>query len=192
MQIANSSGQARTPRIDLEFVLGSIKRPQRNHEIGRNAMGHAASAKAHELTKQQASRWKMTPGQTGVNASASIQAPIRLSDGIHILCVDRSSQLLCLKTRTLSLFYFVPPNSLSRTQVYDQSPERKWGRRAPIPNAFAVASHISATVRVAAAYADIVVLYSVPGDAFRASPSSTSRKEHNEDWIDWWPDVSRF
>ena len=116
---------------------------------------------------------------------------VSLSDGSHFLSIDASSELLCLRLPFLRLFYLVPPDALSTYQAYEQYPGRRWGRKPPLTKIFAVARDLRGTVRVAAAYGSIIVLYSIPGDAFSSSPSST-RNYGNEEWIEWWSEVGRF
>jgi len=112
-----------------------------------------------------------------------------LSDDNHLLSIDALSRLLCLRLPYLRLFFLVPPDSLSRDQQYEDDPKRRWGRRPPLPSVYASIKDLTRTIRIAAAYDDVIVLYSIPGDAFRASPNWPMTEDRNEHWTSWWNEV---
>lgn len=120
---------------------------------------------------------------------------VPLSDGFHVLFIDPASGMLCLGTNAplgapLKLFrrvVFLPPEGRS------------------VPTTYAAGAALTGGLRVAAAYDDEIVLYSVPADILVLSrvgssnsglqcgagdslrPSSSTEDEPNMDWLDWWP-----
>ena len=90
---------------------------------------------------------------------------VPLSDGHHILFTDNETGLLCLGSdkpagnipRLSRKFVFEPPANLNR----DDEPMA--------PRTYASTRNLDSGVRIAAAYGDTIVLYSVPADALKYS-----------------------
>ncbi|KAF1355223.1 hypothetical protein BDV97DRAFT_395598 [Delphinella strobiligena] len=140
---------------------------------------------------------------------------VPLSDGHHIIFMDPSTNLLCIgsdgplggPSKLARLVILVPPDELVR-QVASINGDRTTPLRPPRPTAYAVAPDLSRGARVAAAYGDEVVFYSVPSDIFAHSFSLPKEKPPsadlgtssipalhnswlNEEWLDWWPASSK-
>lgn len=126
---------------------------------------------------------------------------VPLSDGSHILFTDPETGLLCLgsdapfgrSVKLLRKFMFVPPAVLLGEAPGGDAPQ-------PLPRIYAAGAELRWGVRVAVAYGDTVVLFSVPPD-----PLAFSRREmgspiqgapgKQEDaevlCLQWWPDPDR-
>jgi len=99
---------------------------------------------------------------------------VPLSDGFHILFTDPVTNFLCLGSdaplegpnRLARIINFIPPACLGHHTSMQHS---KSGGEPPQPAAYAAAPDLTRGVRVAAAYGDRVVFYSVPSDVLPQS-----------------------
>jgi hypothetical protein len=122
----------------------------------------------------QTSFWFTLTGRFPIARGARHQAhdvshsyAVPLSDGQHIIFTDNETGLLCLGSdkpagniqRLSRKFVFEPPKSLDNSS----SPEPQ------TPTAYAATQNLNNGVRIAAAYGDNIVLYSVPVDALKYS-----------------------
>lgn len=88
-----------------------------------------------------------------------------LSDGYHILFTDDDTRLLCLGAD-------LPPGSaqrLSRKFIFEPPPQLWIDEEPPVPNMYAAGFDLENGARIAAAYGDSIVIYSVPIDALKYS-----------------------
>ncbi|KAF2405309.1 hypothetical protein EJ06DRAFT_552723 [Trichodelitschia bisporula] len=126
---------------------------------------------------------------------------VPLSDGYHILYVDPPSGYLCLggdspraedRRRLLRKFVMLPP------------------QQNVFPRIYAVGTDLAQGPKIVAVYGDLIVLYSIPADAYLASlhelqrtsrhnlpgtrevaaaeePGAAHRRASNHEWLEWWP-----
>lgn len=138
---------------------------------------------------------RMNLSKTTAAAMCDHYRAVPLSDGFHVLFIDPAGGKLCLGTNAplgapLKLFrrvVFLPPEGGS------------------VPTSYAAGAALTGGLRVAAAYDDEIVLYSVPADVLVSSragsngsglqcgaddsprPMASREDEPNMDWLDWWP-----
>lgn len=115
---------------------------------------------------------------------------IPLSDGLHVLFVDPSTDRLTLgcdeppggPTRLLRKVVLLPPEGQGVARIYT------------------AAADMSSGTRIVAVFEDIIVLYSVPSDVlalsaleqtaessdvYKTAPFSSTGRQHNH-WLNWW------
>lgn len=88
-----------------------------------------------------------------------------LSDGHHVLFTDSESGMLCLGSDTPA----GRTEQLSRKFIFEPPPRLARGTNPLIPTIYAVSSDLDRNLRIAAAYGDDIMLFSVPVDAIRYS-----------------------
>jgi hypothetical protein len=119
-----------------------------------------------------------------------------LSDGHHVLFIDRS-------TDQLTLGCDAPlggPTKLLRKVVFNP-PEEK-----VVPRVYTAAADVSSVARIVAVYGDTVMLYSIPPDVLNPSrreqaaeswdmyntPPFSPLSRHQDHWLDWWDEPTAF
>lgn len=198
----------------LRIISSTAETTEERHSLRRLAQRATSSISNIWPTKFEASLTSLADHSPRPSSDEQDhRRAVPLSGGCHIIFMDPSTNLLCIgsdgplggPSKLARLVVLVPPDELVR-QVANG--DRTTPMKPPRPTAYAVAPDLSRGARVAAAYDDEVVFYSVPSDVFAHSFSLPKEKPPgadlgtssipvlhnswlNEDWLDWWPGSSK-